>query len=187
MTRPAYKPATSGPLATERTTHVVQGHYVVSGDAGDVLSTVLGSCVAACMHDPVARVGGMNHFLVPGGEGVDDSVKYGINAMELLINGLLQRGALRSRLEAKLFGGARVVRGLSDIGEKNAAFAAQFLRSEGIRMAGHSLGGQKARRVRYWPASGRALQLLIDDPGQAIFSSERLAPAPVATGEVDFF
>lgn len=183
----ALKPVASPAPARERTTHVVQGQYIVSDAAGEVLSTVLGSCVATCLHDPVAGVGGMNHFLVPGDEGSDDSVKYGVNAMELLINGLLQRGALRSRLEAKLFGGARVVRGLSDVGEKNATFALEFIRSEGIRLVSHSLGGVKARRVKYWPASGRALQLLIDDPGNAIFSSERAAPLPVAPGEVDFF
>lgn len=172
-----------------KTVHVVQGQYRVSDDPNEVQSTVLGSCVACCLRDPVRGVGGMNHFILPGDEGGPDSVKYGVNAMELLINGLLQKGASRSRLEAKLFGGANVVQGLSDIGAKNSAFARRFLESEGIRCIGESLGGNRARRVKFWPASGRALQMLLQDPGNAIFRSEQ-APKTVATtpaGEVDFF
>lgn len=154
--------------------HVIQGDYAVAQGEDRILTTILGSCVAACMHDPVARVGGMNHFLLPGGpEAPSDSMKYGVNSMELLINGLLSVGALRSRLEVKLFGGAHVVQNLSDIGEKNAAFAIEFLRAEGLRCVGQSLGGPQARRLRFWPATGRASQMLLDSAHTDVFRTER--------------
>ncbi|MCC6918012.1 MAG: chemotaxis protein CheD [Alphaproteobacteria bacterium] len=170
-----------------RTVHVVQGQYRVTADPDEVLSTVLGSCVACCLRDPVAGIGGMNHFILPGDEGGPDSVKYGLNAMELLINALLQRGALRSRFEAKLFGGANVVQGLGNIGAKNSSFAVRFLESEGIRCVGQSLGGNRARRVKFWPATGRAIQMLLQDPGNAIFRSEQTQRPAVPAGDVDFF
>lgn len=170
----------------DRTIHVVQGQYRVSRDPNEILSTVLGSCVACCLRDPVSGVGGMNHYLLPGEDSSGDSMKYGVNSMELLINGLLQQGAIRSRLEAKLFGGASVVKGLSDIGAKNAEFAHRFLRSEGIPCVGESLGGLAARRVKFWPASGKAFQLFLQDPTNAVFKSERSQPVQPA-GEVDFF
>jgi len=163
----------------ERQINVVQGQYAVVVDEGTVLSTILGSCVAACLRDPVVRVGGMNHFLLPGeGEEQSESLKYGVNSMELLINGLLRLGASRGRLEAKLFGGAQVVRHLSDIGAKNAEFARRFLRAEGIACVGESLGGDRARRVRYWPQSGRASQLLLDPGHAAVFTTEAAKPIP---------
>ena len=128
-----------------------------------VVTTLLGSCVAACIRDPVAGVGGMNHFLLPGEEARthgQDAERYGDYLMELLINGLMQQGAERERLEAKLFGGARMMRGLSDIGKKNAEFAERYLRHEGISVVGKDLGGERGRRLQYWPsraARGRAM------------------------------
>jgi chemotaxis protein CheD len=170
--------------------HIIQGDYAVaSGDK--ILSTILGSCVAACMHDPVARVGGMNHFLLPGGpEARGDSMKYGVNSMELLINGLLSAGALRSRLEVKLFGGAHVVQNLSDIGEKNATFALEFLRAESLRCVGQSLGGPQARRLRFWPATGRASQMLLDSTHADVFRAERVKevrPPPPPADDIELF
>ena len=89
--------------------------------ASVALTTILGSCVAACMRDSRAGVGGMNHFLLPGAlVGKAEGVERGVHAMELLINALLQAGAKRDRLEAKIFGGARMMKNLSDIGAKNA-------------------------------------------------------------------
>lgn len=168
----------------ERLIHVVQGEHAIRDDDDAVLTTILGSCVATCMYDPIARVGGMNHFLLPGDRAANgESMKYGVNAMELLINGLLQRGAARPRLEAKLFGGGQVINNISDIGAQNAEFAQRFLRTEGIRVVGASLGGDRARRVRYWPTSGRASQMLLDRAD--VFKTERAAPprpAPDAGG-----
>lgn len=123
-------PAEAGPPETR--IHVVQGTHCVETRENVFLTTILGSCVAACMRDPVARIGGMNHFLLPEGEGTSrGSLQAGVHAMELLVNGLLQAGARRDRLEAKLFGGARMVAGLSDIGQRNAEFAETFLAREG--------------------------------------------------------
>jgi len=139
---------------------ITQGETHVSGVDNEVLTTVLGSCIAACIRDPLARVGGMNHFLLPEGDGKDrNAQRYGVNAMELLINGLLKRGATRNRLEAKLFGGANVLAGLSDVGSRNAAFAEKFLRDEGIPVVGGDVRGNRPRRIQYWPFSGRARQL----------------------------
>ena len=141
---------------------VTQGETHVTGAANEVLTTVLGSCIAACLRDPVAGVGGMNHFLLAQGSGADHgAMRYGVNAMELLINGLLARGAQRSRLEAKLFGGAAVIAGLSDVGAGNASFARRFLQAEGIALAGGDTGGAQPRRIQYWPLTGRARQLSI--------------------------
>jgi chemotaxis protein CheD len=186
MTVVALKPV---PEKAERTLHVVQGEYAIVEEPGVMLSTILGSCIAACLYDPVLKVGGMNHFLLPGdGNAHGEGMKYGVNAMELLINGLLQRGAVRSRLEAKLFGGGQVLDNLTDIGVQNAAFAHRFLNAERIAVVGASVGGVQARRVRFWPTTGRAAQLLLDRA--EVFTAERIAPAPkLATnaGAVELF
>lgn len=106
--------------------NIIQGEWKVLRDPDAVLTTILGSCVAACLWDPVACVGGMNHFLVPGDAnslaGGGDVSRYGVHLMELLINGLLKKGAQRHRLEAKIFGGAKMVANLSRVGEQNIAF-----------------------------------------------------------------
>ena len=139
---------------------ITQGETHVTDAPGEILTTILGSCIAACIRDPAIGVGGMNHFLLPQSDGEDrDAKRYGVNAMELLINGLLKRGAVRERLEAKIFGGANVIAGLSDIGSRNAAFAEQYLADEGIRLVGGDVGGSTPRRIQYWPADGRARQL----------------------------
>lgn len=182
--------ALSNDAGVARVLHVVQGEFVVSSDADTALTTILGSCVAACMRDPISGIGGMNHFLLPGAlAGGSEDLERGVHAMELLINALLRAGARRDRLEAKLFGGARMMKNLSDIGSKNAAFATSFLRQEGIACVGESLGGEQARRVRYWPVTGKAKQMLV---GQTdVFAREmsvaaKPAPAP-ANDDMEFF
>lgn len=168
---------------------ITQGDAHVSDDPREVLTTILGSCVAACVRDPVAGVGGMNHFLLPDGGGEQNGLRYGVNAMELLINGLLKLGASRARLEAKLFGGASVVMGLSDVGASNALFAQRYLMDEGIAHVGGNLGGTQPRRIQYWPVSGRARQLAL--PGAdslALASRERGAAATTPEGhDVELF
>jgi chemotaxis protein CheD len=176
----------------ERRINVIQGEYQVTTDPTVVLTTLLGSCVAACMRDPVAGVGGMNHFLLPGDDRDEntESLRYGVHSMELLVNGLLRAGARRDRLEGKLFGGARLLRGLTDIGEMNSAFAEGFFRREGIRLTGSSLRGDQGRRVQYWPSTGRARQMALGNDAAAVFDSERRrakpAPAP-SSGAVELF
>ena len=145
---------------------VTQGEYRVVDDPEVVLSTILGSCVAACIRDPLAGVGGMNHFLLAEASGFQkdsELVRYGTHAMELLINGLLSRGARRERLEVKLFGGAKLFDGLQDVGAGNASFAEQFIRDEGLNLVGSSLRGRLARRIEYWPVSGRVRHRFVDE------------------------
>ena len=173
--------------------NIVQGEQHVTDDPGAVLTTLLGSCVAACVRDPVAGVGGMNHFLLPGGRsaGVDRAVqRHGVHAMELLVNELLKRGARRERLEAKLFGGARLIDGLTDVGRQNAEFAETFLADEGIRYVGGSLLGEHGRKIQFWPVSGRARQSLIEREEAKVFDAERrvrpVAPADTG-GSVELF
>ena len=182
--------------AGARRIHVVQGEYAVSDDPDVMLGTILGSCVAACARDPVAGVGGMNHFLLPGDKegaaagGGPQALRYGVQSMELLLNALYRMGARRERLEVKLFGGARVIDGLSDVGQQNAAFAERFLKAEGIALMGGSLRGEQARRVQFWPVSGRVRQMALVDPGRQVFEAERAKPIPAAAaddGELELF
>lgn len=110
--------------------------------------------------------------------------------MELLVNALLNSGARRDRLEAKLFGGARLIDGLTDIGHQNADFAVRFLAAEGIRHIGGSLRGEHGRKVQFWPVSGRARQSLMERECAQVFDVEkRIRPvvAPVETGTVELF
>lgn len=180
------------PTARERFVHVIQGEYRVVDEPGVVLTTILGSCVATCLWDPFAAVGGLNHFLLPGDDGdAGEEMKYGVNAMELLINGMLQKGAARGRIQAKLFGGANVVQGLSDVGARNAEFGRRFLQLEGIPLIAESLGGNRARRIRFWPTTGRAGQMLLDPTNTEVIAAERRRvekpAANPAAGSVELF
>ena len=166
-------------------------HYV---DAADIMIvTVLGSCIAACLHDRAARVGGMNHFMLPDGAG-DASGRYGAYAMELLINELLKRGAQRGRLEAKVFGGGRVMQNFTaiNIGEQNAAFIERFLAAERIPVVSRDVLDVHPRKVCFFPATGRALVKKLAaasaDPALAEESRYRasIARAPAA-GSVELF
>lgn len=163
---------------------------VVRGDPAAVLTTVLGSCVACCLWDPEAAVGGMNHFLLPEGRGGGlAAMSVGSTAMEVLINECLKAGATRERLRARLFGGGAVVPRLSDVGARNAAFARGFLATEGIPMVGGSLGGPSARRIRFWPATGKAQQRLVRDTSADI-PPKPATPQPPdrrGAGELELF
>ena len=141
--------------------HIVQGEHATASDPEAVISTLLGSCVSVCLWDEKIGVGGMNHMLLAKSTlGSQVRTLSGLQAMELLINDLLKQGAVRSRLKAKAFGGARMIDGLSEIGQQNAEFAEHFLAQEGIPLITASFGGTQARNLRFWPASGRALQKL---------------------------
>ena len=169
---------------------VLQGHYEVTSNPDTVLSTVLGSCVAACLWDPSAGVGGMNHFLLPNARAGErtDILRYGVHAMELLVNALLNAGARRSALEAKLFGGAQITEGFSVAGRLNAEFATSFLEREGIVYRGGSLGGHSARRVEFWAVTGRARQRTVHDT-EGLFEIERRGQPrlPLEAGDVQLF
>lgn len=167
--------------------NIVQGEYFVSDDPRLVITTILGSCVAACMRDPVAGIGGMNHFLLPGEGAGQEGLRYGAYAMELLVNGLLQRGARRERLEAKLFGGGRLLKGLTDIGQQNAEFAERFLQDEGIAYGGGSLRGDHARRIQFWPVSGRVRQQKLVGDTSAFVAERRPTERRVVQDDMELF
>ena len=164
----------------ERRITLVQGECRVSSDPDLVLSTLLGSCVAVCLRDPVARVGGMNHFLLPGTDLSRDSssLRYGAHAMALLVEALVAHGARRERLGAKLFGGGRVLAGLTDLGSRNADFAETYLCGLNITYLGGSLRGDRGRRVEFWPSCGRTRQLWVR-PDAGVFAAERYHAQPV--------
>ncbi len=124
--------------------------------------TVLGSCVAACIRDRINNIGGMNHFMLPdcGQDGPSQygvSARYGVYAMEILINELMKLGASRKSLEAKVFGGGNVMESLmsSNVGQRNADFVLEFLATEGIKVVAKDLVDIHPRKVYHFPSSGR--------------------------------
>jgi chemotaxis protein CheD len=159
---------------------LLPGEYFVSHD-DIVLTTVLGSCVAACMWDRNARIGGMNHFMLPGDAGpaeldpVGSAGRYGVFAMERLINELIKRGARKVNLEAKVFGGGAVLKNFTalNVGRRNAEFVLQFLRTEGIRVASQDLLDVFPRRVAFLPISGRAFCRKLQQTDATIVSAEQ--------------
>jgi len=137
-------------------------YYVTKRDM--VLVTVLGSCVAACIRDKVSGIGGMNHFMLTdsnrdSSDPTSTSARYGTYAMEMMINQLLKIGARRSNLEAKIFGGGSVIRGLvsANVGARNADFARKYLQTEGIKIVSEDLLDVCSRKVYFFPNSGRVL------------------------------
>ena len=137
-------------------------YYVTARDM--LLVTVLGSCVAACIRDPNTGIGGMNHFMLPESGGdlrdvLSSSARYGGYAMEVLLNQLVKLGASRARLEAKVFGGASVLRGFTTVrvGEMNSEFVLDYLRTERIRVVAEDLKGLYPRKVYFFPGSGRVM------------------------------
>jgi chemotaxis protein CheD len=162
-------------------TTVHQGDCLISDESDVTFSTVLGSCISACIRDIDARVGGMNHFLLaePSGKARDRygaSARYGAFAMEQLINKVLTRGSGRkSNLEIKVFGGGIINAALSDVGAKNIEFVREFLGNEGYAVVSEDLGGAFARRVMFKPHSGRAIVRRLDNAAGANIAREELA------------
>ena len=146
------------------TVKILPGEYYVTRN-DEAVSTVLGSCVSACVRDPVRNIGGMNHFMLPEDATIgpnnwlDPAVglatRYGSYAMESLINDLLKLGAARERLEIKLFGGGRILQGMTDVGGRNVEFIRNYIQLEGYRISAEDLGGHQPRKVVYFPGSGR--------------------------------
>jgi chemotaxis protein CheD len=172
---------------------VLPGEYFVH-DEDIVILTTLGSCIAACLWDARARVGGMNHFMLPqleGGGGAA-SGRYGLHAMELLINELQRRGASRGALEAKVFGGAQVIDGMHtmNVGTRNTEFVLDYLRTERIPVVSKDVLDIHPRKVCFLPASGRALvKRLAATQAGVVLAQERAAAAraPAPAGSIDLF
>lgn len=140
---------------------ITPGEYFVTR-RDMVIVTVLGSCVSACIRDPVTQIGGMNHFMLPErGDSPDNplspSARYGAYAMEVLINQLIKLGARRENLEAKVFGAGKVLAGAGDVGQRNAHFVREYLKLEKIRLTAEDLGDVYPRKVYFFPYTGRVL------------------------------
>ena len=142
---------------------IVVGGCCVSSDPNVIITTTLGSCIATCLFDPVAGVGGMNHFLLPDGRSdtLSASARYGSAAMEQLINRMLSITGRRDRLRAKVFGGAGVTGTRNSIGQRNIDFAMEYLATEGIPTISWDVGGTQARSIRFYPATGRSQRRLV--------------------------
>ncbi|HEA26356.1 MAG TPA: chemoreceptor glutamine deamidase CheD [Ectothiorhodospiraceae bacterium] len=142
---------------------ILPGEFYVSGE-NEMITTVLGSCVSACIRDRVFRIGGMNHFMLPidadgtgrwTGDKTDRSTRYGNYAMEHLINEILTNGGMRKNLEIKVFGGGRVLAQATDIGKKNIDFVLEFIQTEGLELLGKNIGDIYPRKVNYFPSTGK--------------------------------
>jgi chemotaxis protein CheD len=174
---------------------VLPGEYFVH-DEDMLVTTTLGSCIAACLWDRQQRVGGMNHFMLPdgaGGGGTDNG-RYGAFAMDLLIGEMVKRGATRSTMEAKVFGGGAVISGMNSInvGERNAAFVMDYLRTERITVVSKDVLDIYARKVCFLPASGKAMvKRLASTNTEALAAQERAAATKVTpaggSGSIDLF
>ncbi|MDH4451257.1 MAG: chemoreceptor glutamine deamidase CheD [Rhodoferax sp.] len=173
---------------------VLPGEYFVSNEE-IVIMTVLGSCIAACIWDGRARLGGMNHFMLPDGEGGDGSGRYGSFAMELLINEMLKMGARRETMQAKVFGGGQVMAGFTtmNVGERNTKFVLDYLATERIPVISQDVLDIHPRKVCFFPTSGKALvKRLAHSHPETLVAEERRGDAAVvaksnAGGTVDLF
>lgn len=171
---------------------ILPGEYFVH-DEDMLIMTTLGSCIAACIWDRNARVGGMNHFMLPEGNG--ESGRYGSYAMELLINELLKKGASRLTLEAKVFGGGQVISGMNsmNVGERNTQFVMDYLKTERITVVSKDVLDVYPRKVCFLPASGKAMvKRLAPTNTEALVAQDRAAvqkaiPSATGGGSVDLF
>ncbi len=173
---------------------VLPGEFFVF-DEDILIMTTLGSCIAACLWDREKRIGGMNHFLLPEGSGGADSGRYGNFAMDQLIGEMVKRGANRSTMEAKVFGGGAVISGMNtiNVGERNTTFVLDYLRTERITVVSKDVLDIYPRKVCFLPASGKAMvKRLASANTEALAAQERVAsrratPAVASGGSVDLF
>ena len=161
---------------------ILPGQYHAT-DNNTIITTVLGSCVSVCLYDTVSGVGGMNHYMLPGDQGVmgqsgSGSARYGTYAMKLLIEHIIRLGGGRANLEAKVFGAGRVMDGMSDVGRQNAVFAMRFLKELKIRIAAIDVGDVFPRKIYFSPANGQVFvkriqnQKLTPELFQSLFSND---------------
>lgn len=174
---------------------VLPGEYFVSNE-DLVIMTVLGSCIAACIWDSKARAGGMNHFMLPDGDGADGGAgRYGSYAMELLINEMLKKGARRESMQAKIFGGAQVMAGFTtmNVGERNTKFVLDYLATERIPVVSQDVMDIHPRKVCFFPVTGKALvKRLAHSHPETLAVEERKGNAATvakatAGGSIDLF
>lgn len=176
---------------------ILPGEFYVTEKAEELLVTVLGSCVSACIRDPRTGIGGMNHFMLPKGEAGSwgdelQSARYGNFAMEKLINELIKLGCSRSDMEIKVFGGGNVIESNSAIGSQNAEFVLRYLENEGLRCAAQDLGGAFPRRIQYEPSTGRVVRRFLGGGDRDMIARNELEYANRLTkkstaGEIELF
>jgi chemotaxis protein CheD len=177
------------------TVQLMAGELYV-GDHHEVLTTVLGSCISACVRDPVLGLGGMNHFMLParpqdGSTGAPE--RYGAYALERLITELIKLRARRERLEVKVFGGGRMLGGMADVGQMNIDFVRGYLRAEGLTIVAEDVGDACARQVRYHPDTGQVkIRRLWTKAAAAVTAREaelrqRLAAVAEKPGKMELF
>jgi len=153
---------------------VIAGDYYVSQQS-EFITTVLGSCVTACIRDPKRGVGGINHFLLPDSsvDILSSSNRYGVFAMEQLINAIIKHGGRRENFEIKLVGGGNMIGGVNDIGRSNITFVKNFMATEGFTIEAQDLGGHHPRKILYNPITGRLLvNKLRDKNRERYFTNE---------------
>ena len=172
MGRPQIKPPLAGfehinrywdPMRQMVSAKLRPGEYYVTNRPENLVTT-LGSCIAVCLWDPKAAVGGMNHFMLPGGcdpnvidfTKPNDATRYGSYAMEHLVNSILEHGGVRSRLLVKIAGGGRVLRNATDVGARNITFIFEYIRTECLQMVSQHVGGQWPRKLCFQPMTGAA-------------------------------
>lgn len=172
---------------------VLPGEYFVSNE-NLVIMTVLGSCIAACLWDSRMRVGGMNHFMLPDGDSLDVSGRYGSYAMELLINEMFKLGARRETMQAKIFGGAQVMHNFTtmNVGERNTQFVVSYLRTERIPIVSEDVLDIYPRKVVFFPATGKAMVKRLAHAHPDVLAQEKRGSAATvvqttAGGSVDLF
>jgi len=171
---------------------ILPGEYFVY-DKDILVMTTLGSCIAACLWDREAHIGGMNHFMLPDGD--VDSGRYGSYAMELLINEMMKQGATRTTMEAKVFGGGQVIDGMTsmNIGEHNTTFVIEYLKTERIPIMSKDVLGIYPRKVCFLPASGKAMVKRLAAANTAALAAQdraavqKAVPATTGGGSVDLF
>ncbi|MDH5218517.1 MAG: chemoreceptor glutamine deamidase CheD [Gammaproteobacteria bacterium] len=141
---------------------IMPGQYYVT-ISDEIVTTVLGSCIAACIRDKKLGIGGMNHFMLPvsGEDSIElgkstDAARYGNYAMEHLVNEILKNGGRRENLEVKVFGGGKILKNMTDIGKRNIEFVHQYIQAEGMKLIAEDTGEVYPRKVVYHPASGKA-------------------------------
>lgn len=141
------------------TAKILPGEFYVTAH-NEAITTILGSCISACVRDPKAGLGGMNHFMLPISNSANsiekaDAARYGNFAMEQMINDILRNGGTRQNLEIKIFGGGRVMRGVTDVGNKNIDFVREYIQLEGLSLLAEDVGGNYPRKVVYHPKTGK--------------------------------
>ncbi len=176
---------------------VLPGQQLITREEDEIIATVLGSCVAACIWDPEVGVGGLNHFMLPHDDeglwsGASLALRYGNHAMDSLINALIKAGAEKHRMQCKFFGGGNVISGMSGVGDKNSRFAREYAEIERLNVVTFDLGGTQGRRIMFDPTTGRAWRKLLDpNAGLSIVNQEKhlIKPAkPAASaGSIELF